>query len=360
MIILLILAVMITIHEFGHFIAARICGIRVREFAIGMGPVIFRRPRKPKDLPKGEQPPAYDGTVFSLRAIPVGGFCDMGEDDESADPNHFRNKPLLSRIFVLVSGALMNIVLGLIIIFAINFAMVGGAVRNTEITALDSAFPYADQIMAGDRIVEVNGHAIWSYTDLNLYLARDADKPYTFTLRRGDATVVASGIERTLPGEGDGKLFGFTFGGYDEITPATVPGQSLVMAGDYVRIVWIGLSDLVTGAVSVNQMMGPVGMGSAVNQIVTEEGRTAKERVIEIANLAALIAINLAVFNLLPIPALDGGRVVFLLISAFLILVRKRPLSPKIEGYIHGVTMMLLFGLMIFVFFNDIRRLVGF
>ncbi|MDR1669984.1 MAG: site-2 protease family protein [Oscillospiraceae bacterium] len=347
-VIILLLGVLITVHELGHFLAARLCKIRVREFAIGMGPAFYKRQKTNGD---GEAV----GTKFSLRVFPVGGFCDMGEDEASDDPAHFRNKKVWQKVFVLISGALMNFAIGFVF-YLILFASMGYK-DVPVITSLSPGFPY-QEIQVGDRFVAINGNRFSDNGDFNLFLSLDKDKPYTFELERNGERYTVSGATRQLENEDGQKIFGFTVGQAEELgffSTIQAAGSETLSA---VRMVWVSLGMLISGEAKVTDMAGPVGMGGIVNDIIEVEapiGLTA----LNILNLAGMVAVNLAVFNLLPIPALDGGRILFLFISAFLVLVRKKPLSEKVEGYIHGGTMLLLFGLMIFVFFNDIRRLIG-
>ncbi|MDR1692531.1 MAG: site-2 protease family protein [Oscillospiraceae bacterium] len=348
-IILLLLGVLITVHELGHFLAARLCGIRVREFAIGMGPAFYK---KQKTDENGE--PA--GTKFSLRALPIGGFCDLGEDEASDDPAHFRNKRLWQKIFVLISGALMNFLLGFVF-YLILFGVLG--YRDVPVVSwTDPSFPY-QQIQAGDRFVAINGNRVSSTRDSRLFLSLDADEPYTFELERDGVPYTVAGVTRQLTNSAGEKIFGFQVGAYEEIGALGVIGTAAGETFSSVRMVWVSLGMLISGEAKVTDMAGPVGMGGMVNGILSQEGATLGVTALNILDLAGMVAVNLAVFNLLPIPALDGGRILFLFISAFLVLVRKKPLSEKVEGYIHGGTMLLLFGLMIFIFFNDIRRLIG-
>lgn len=383
LILILILGLLITVHELGHFIAARLCGIRVREFAIGMGPVLYRRkPRNKATITDtGEYLTGRDeagalentGTIFTLRAFPIGGFCDMGEDEASDDPAHFRNKGIGKKIIVLVSGAVMNFVLGFIF-FLILYSS-ANYIAMPDITILEPDFPYADQMQIGDRFYSINGHRIYNLSDFYLFLERDTDKPYTFVMERDGEKYTVSGATRQLRTpllDQDGnpvtdesgveyykELFGFTVGKYEELSVTSTLWHAGASTVDNVRLVWISLGDLISGAAGAGDLMGPVGIGGVVNEIIQEEDAGIGDMLRQLLQLAGLVAVNLAVVNLLPIPALDGGRIVFLFVSAFLVLVRKKPLSAKVEGYIHGVTMLLLFGLMIFIFFNDIRRLIG-
>jgi regulator of sigma E protease len=346
-IILLILGVLITVHELGHYLAARLCGVRVREFAIGMGPAFFKRQKTDEN---GEP----TGTKFSLRVFPVGGFCDMGEDEESDDPSHFRNKKNWQKVFVLISGSVMNFLMGflffLILYLSVNY------IAMPDVINVEPEFPYADQIQVGDRFYSINGHRIYSYMDFRLFLDRDTEKPYTFVLERNGERFTVEGATRQVDG---GTRFGFSVLDYEELTPSRSLWHAATSSVSFVRMVWITLGDLIFGKAGAGDLMGPVGMGGVVNDIISEENADAGDIALTLLQLAGLVAVNLAVVNMLPIPALDGGRILFLFISAFLMLVRKKPLNSKIEGYIHGVTMILLFALMILIFYNDIMRLIG-
>ena len=344
-ILILILGVLITVHELGHYLAARLCGIRVREFAIGMGPAFFKRQKADE---KGE------GTKFSLRVFPIGGFCDLGEDEASDDRTHFRNKSIWQKIFVLISGALMNFAAGFLFFLLLYLSVSHVAMPDVYKTEPD--FPYAGQIRVGDRFHSINGHRIYNLSDFHIFLDRDSGKPYTFVLERDGRKFTVEGATRQLEG---GTKFGFTVVSYEELTFSRSLWHAAASTVDFVRLVWLTLGDLISGAAGAGDLMGPVGMGGVVNEIISEEESGVGDMARRLLQLAGLVAVNLAVVNLLPIPALDGGRIVFLFISAFLVLARKKPLDAKIEGYIHGAVMIMLFALMVFIFYNDIRRLIG-
>ena len=366
-IILLVLGILITAHELGHYLAARLCGIRVREFAIGMGPVLFRRQKTDEN---GE--PA--GTKFSLRALPIGGFCDLGEDDEDDDPAHFRNKNIWQKVFVLISGSVMNFLLGFIFFLILGGMTVGMHERIPVITSVELNGPNYGVLQAGDKVLSIDNNPIFSYTDFSLFTGRNPEKPKRFVVLRDGEKIVLDPIvtaEMTeydetgspiLDEDGNVKTrrrFGLTMWEWQEIGWGDVPRLAGVQTVDFVRIVWVTLGDLISGSAGAGDLMGPVGMGGVVNEIISEEDAEAGDVARMLLQLAGLVAVNLAVVNLLPIPALDGGRILFLFLSAFLVLVRKKPLNAKVEGYIHGVTMILLFALMIFIFYNDITRLIG-
>jgi regulator of sigma E protease len=352
LILIFILGVLITAHEWGHFIMARLTGIQVNEFAIGMGPVIWSRQKK-----NAEGEPV--GTKFSLRALPIGGFCAMeGEDEGSGNPRAFNNRPRWARFLTLIAGSGMNFLLGFVLLLIFYGTMIGGGVVGTQIMDLAEGFPLEGEqgLLPGDEFVEVNGHDIYNYMDLSLFLDRGEGEPYDLKLRRGGQTVVLNDLPLQRRDYGDGQpRFGFQFG-YEEMTPLNALRHSFFGSVDYVRLVWVSLGDLVTGRAGIGEMMGPVGMGGEINTLVsgTGEGVNFFTKLMDLMMLAALIAVNLAVMNLLPLPALDGGRIVFVGVEA----IRRKPINPKYEGYVHAAGMVLFLLLMVFVFFNDIVRLV--
>jgi regulator of sigma E protease len=342
----------------------------VREFAIGMGPAFFKRQKK-NDTGEPE------GTKFSLRVFPIGGFCDLAEDEgaDPDDPAHFRNKTIWQKVFVLASGSMMNVLVGFVFFFALYFSM--PSIPLPEIRDLQEGFPYSGQIQAGDRFHSINGHRVLNHGDVEFFLNRDTGRPYTLVMKRGGERFTVEGVERTIArtvrdAEGNAILdedgnehvrytFGFIFRMEDR-TFANSVKRSATSCISYVRLVWMSLGDLITRRVGAGEVMGPVGMAGIVFDvdIARREGLISLEDMMRIlSELAGLIAVNLAVVNMLPIPALDGGRIVFLFISAFLMLVRKKPLNEKLEGYIHGITMMLLIGLMILILFSDILKRAG-
>ena len=355
------LGVMVTLHELGHFLTARAFGIHVQEFAIGMGPALYKRTSKKLDEEGNPM-----GATFSLRAFPIGGFCDMGEDEDSDESTHFRNKPLWQRCIVLAGGSVMNLLLGIAVVFIMLSLTLGRGIYSNEITGVMEDCPYINQIQAGDRVIEVDGHKVHDQQEVLMFMTRAAERPFDMVLLRGSEKIKLQGLELQLR-DGDKRLLGIYMGGVDWVTWPYVFKATWRTTLSNVRLVWMGLADLVTGRAKMTEMMGPVGMGAVVNDVVSDAAAAdapPSERALLMAvsllQLMALITVNLAVFNMLPIPALDGGRILLALFSALLVKIRKRPLSSKIEGALHGGVMLLLFGLMIFVFFNDIRRLIGF
>lgn len=340
---ILFFGVLIGIHEFGHFTAAKLCKVRVEEFSIGMGPLLWKKQ-------KGE-------TQYSLRAIPLGGFCAMtGEDGESEDPRAFVNQSVWKRLIILVAGSFNNFLLGFIIV-ALLYAGAQGFIAP-KIGAFMEGCPYesAEGLQVGDRFVKINGHRIYLYGDVSEYLT-DADNTYDLVLERGGKRVELRDyhMERiSYPGY-ESKMFGFTFG-YDEGNFANHLRYTWNTCMEFCHWVWSGLSQLVTGKVGLKDMSGPVGIVGMMAE-TGGNAETTADGIYNVLYLGAFIAVNLAVMNMLPIPALDGGRVFLLLITALIEAVIRKKLNPKYEAYIHAAGMVLLLGLMAVVMLNDIIRI---
>ena len=345
---ILIFGILIGIHEFGHFIAAKACGVRVNEFAIGMGPALLKRQ-------KGE-------TMYALRLLPIGGFCAMeGEDESSDDPRAFTSKPWWQRAVILIAGAFMNFLLGFLIIALLYSS--AQAFYGRTVSALTENFRYGGEegLMVGDEILSIDGHTIFYSNDFSTYMSRSSGGTVDMVIRRGGEKLLLDDYPLQMEDyvvDGETVLrYGVTF----NTVPATFWNRlqyACCTAADYVRYVWMGLSDLVTGVVGIKDMSGPVGIVSAIGQVGQASASTA-EALKNILFLASFIAVNLAVMNLLPIPALDGGRVFFLLITGVLEKILRRKIDPKYEGYIHAAGLMLLLGLMAVVMVNDIARIVN-
>lgn len=344
---ILIFGVLIGIHEFGHFIAAKACGVRVNEFAIGMGPALWKKQ-------KGE-------TLYALRLLPIGGFCAMeGEDQSSEDPRAFTSKSWWKRAIILVAGAFMNFLLGLLIIVMLYSSAQAFAGRT--VVELVDGFQYGGEegLMVGDEVLSIDGHAIFYSSDFSTYMARSSGGTVDMVVRRDGEKVLLDDYplqleEYVVDGETVSR-YGVTFNTI-QATLWTKLQYACYTAVDYVRYVWMGLSDFVTGAVGIKDMSGPVGIVSVIGQVGQESASTG-EALQNILFLAAFIAVNLAVMNLLPIPALDGGRVFFLLITSAVEKIIRRKINPKYEGYIHAAGFVLLLGLMAVVMVNDVVRIL--
>jgi len=339
---------LIAIHEFGHFITAKAFGVRVNEFAIGMGPALFSKQR-------GE-------TLYALRVFPVGGYCAMeGEDEDSDDPRAFGAQKGWKRLVILAAGAAMNFLAGLVLILLLFSG--AQAFTTPMISGFMDGFPLEGEqgLMAGDRIVSINGEHIYLYNDVTLFLSRGSGEPYDIVVERDGQRVVLNDLpleprEYTVEGQQVTR-----YGLYFSIEEATVGAKlrnSWYNAIDFVRLVRISLTDLVTGNAGLKDMTGPVGIVDTITQ-VGNQSATARIAMENILYFGALIAVNLAVMNLLPLPALDGGRIFFLLINGVWMLLFRRRIDPKYEGYVHVAGLVALLALMAVVTFNDLVRIFG-
>lgn len=341
---ILIFGILIAVHELGHFAAAKACGVRVEEFAIGMGPTIVKKQR-------GE-------TVYSLRCIPMGGFCAMaGEDEESSDPRAFTSQPVWKRIIILVAGALMNFVFGLLVVLLLYSD--AQAFRAPVLEGFMDGCPYesADGLQTGDRFYSIDGKKIYQYNDVADFLSQ-GDGVHDIVVKRNGEKVRLDDF-RMVPVEYEGydtKMYGFYFGN-DEATFGVKLQHTWNTCMEFGRWVWMGLGQLVSGQVGMKDMAGPVGIVEMMAE-TGQQSASVKDALFNIFYLGAFIAVNLALMNMLPIPALDGGRVFFLIISWIIESLSHKKLNPKYEGYIHAAGMALLLGLMAVVMLNDIVRIV--
>ncbi len=348
---ILIFGVLIAVHEGGHFLAARLCGVRVLEFSMGMGPLLWKKESK-------------KGTVLSLRLLPIGGFCAMeGEDESSEDPAAFINAAPWKRLIILVAGAAMNFLFGFLVIIFCFFPMEG--FTPPVITSFWEGCPYeaADGFQVGDTILRVNGERVYFASDVALYMAEGSgDGTMDVVLRRDGKKVVLEDypitlLEYTDPDTGETVMkYGFYFHQRETGLWAKVK-YSWYCALDFVRLVRQGITQLISGAVGVDQMAGVVGIVDIMAEVGTSSP-TVKDGLFNIAYFAAFIAVNLAVMNLLPLPALDGGRIFFLLITALIEWVTRRKVDPKYEAWINTAGLALLMALMVYVMYNDVMRLI--
>jgi regulator of sigma E protease len=329
----LIFGAIIFIHELGHFIAARAAGVKVNEFALGMGPAILKKQGKK--------------TLYSLRIFPIGGYCAMeGEDEDSEDEDSFRNKSVWKRIVICAAGATMNLVLG----FAIILGSLAGAqyYSSTTVAAFkELSISNESGLQAGDKIIKMNRTRIFSDQDIVFEAVRDADGVIDMTVLRDGKKVELPGVRFRVTGEGENYSIYLDFKVKAiEASPLSAISYAGARTLSLARNSWVSIGDLFTGKVGLMELSGPVGIGQVV-------GEAAKVGFTSLLSLAAFISISIGMFNLLPFPALDGGRIVFLLIEA----IRRKPVNPKWEGYINMAGLLLLFGLMIVVTFKDVWNL---
>ena len=340
---ILLFGVLIFVHEGGHFTAAKLCGVRVNEFAIGMGPAIVKKQR-------GE-------TTYSVRCIPIGGFCSMaGEDETSEDPRAFTNQPVWKRLIILIAGSFMNFLLGMLII-AVLYAP-AKAFISPVIAEFVPDCPYNGPLQVGDRFYSIDGHRIYQYYDFSDYMDNGETVHDIVVIRDGHRFTLSDFPMEKLLYEGETqKRYGFSFG-YEEASLTVKLRNVWNTSMEFCRWVWSGLAELLKGRVSVKEMSGPVGIVDMIAE-TGEQAESTSDAFYSIFYLGAFIAINLTVMNMLPIPALDGGRVFLLLVTALIEAVTRRKLDPKYEGYIHAAGMVLLLAFMAFIMFNDILKLFG-
>lgn len=349
-IVLAILAfcLMIIIHEMGHFFAAKACGMKVSEFSLGMGPRLLKI--------QGKE------TLYTIKLLPLGGSVQLGEDEESDDPRSFRNKPVWQRMIVLAAGPFMNIVLGVIVCAVV--IIISGIVITPEIAKFDGDNPVSSEyLQAGDEIVSINGHSIWSSMDISYALQNSAMKAeedqeymqYSFKVKRNGEIVNLDDVKLAIARSEDGSshvVIDFVVRAYN-INFGNVFQYSFKEAATYGRLVWISLRDLISGTYGLNDLSGPVGTVSVISQTASS-GVNFKANAMNFLSMIAFITINLGIMNLLPIPALDGSRIVFLIIE----LIRRKPMKPEHEGIVHFIGFAALMLLMLVITFNDIVKLV--
>ncbi|MDD6175318.1 MAG: site-2 protease family protein [Firmicutes bacterium] len=336
----LLFGLVIFLHELGHFLSAKAFGVKVNEFALGMGPKLFSFGKKE--------------TKYSLRLLPIGGFCAMeGEDEESEDERAFNRQKVWKRIIIVAAGAIMNILLGFLLMICLTVQE--DAFKSTTVVATGDAVSVENGAFEpGDRITAINGYRIYNDYDLNFSLSRYADEPMEFTVVR------SSGEKTTLTGvtldyskiTGQDNGFAFTVQSVPK-TFFTVVSQSAKSVLSITRLVWASLLDLISGKYGLEAVSGPVGTAQVIGEAASQ-GANFVESLNNILWIMALITVNLGVFNLLPVPALDGGRLLFLLVEA----VRRKPIPQKYEGWVHAAGFVILIGFMLIVTFNDVWRLI--
>ena len=339
---ILFFGILIIIHEFGHFIVAKWCGVRVEEFSIGFGPAIFSRQ-------KGE-------TAYSIRCLPLGGYCAMtGESGESEDPRAFVNQPLWKRLLVLVAGSFNNFVFGVILVFCLYIGVT--AFAAPVIGEFVDGCPYnsEDGLQVGDRFLKINGKNVYMYYDVSDFLAEAGDTVDIVVERDGKRVKLDDYefVPIEYPGS-EGKRYGFSLC-YEEATFGTKLRYTWNTSMQFGRLVWQSLGMLFSGEASVNDLSGPVGIVDAMADTASEAESTA-DAVYDLLYMGAFIAINLAIMNMLPIPGVDGGQIFLAVVTAIIETITRKKLDPKYAGYINAAGLILLLALMMFIMFNDILK----
>ena len=348
---ILIFALIILIHEIGHFSAAKLFGMKVISFNMGIGPVLLKK--------RGKE------TVYQLKAIPFGGSCVLGEDLEPTDdPRDFRNKPVWQRMIVILAGAFMNLVLGFVLCLII--VSMDDLVGTTTIHSFTDKYETLSNqtLQAGDKIIAVNGMRIFTSADVNYQLMNGAVKMteekdrviFEFTVIRNGQRIILDNVEFNARVNADGR---------SEIVPEliwlgnkknflNVISGSMLETFSYSRIIVLTLADMLRGTYGLNDIAGPVGAVSAIGEVsAVGFAQSIKAGLMMSLYIAAFISINVGIFNLLPIPALDGSRFLFFVIEA----IRRKPVKAEVENAIHFVGLAALMLFMLFITVLDVQKL---
>lgn len=345
---ILIFSFLIFIHELGHFTAAKLFGVQVNEFSMFMGPLIWKK--------------QIGETLYSLRCIPLGGFCAMeGEDGDSDSPRSFSAAAWWKRIIILVAGAAMNFLAGVVLLgcfFSADQMFVLPVVDTVEEGCL-IAGEYG--IQPGDRIYSLDGERIYIHSDFNMILSLKEGSTHDLVLiRRGEKlTLDRFEMRKAEFPEPDGtttERFGFSFSVMDATFTETMK-YTWASTLDTVRMVRLSLQMLFSGQAGFKDLSGPVGIVQQMSEVAEQSG-SAYYAFLNMIYFGGFIAINLAIMNLLPIPALDGGRIVGTFLTTAIEAVTRKKIDPKFEGYVHGVGMFLLLALMGLIMFKDIFTIV--
>lgn len=332
---IIIFCLIIFIHEFGHFITAKLFKVTVHEFAIGMGKSLFSFNK--------------NGTKYSICCFPIGGYVKLeGEDSQSDDVNAFNNKNVFIRFIILFSGAFMNFVLGFLL-FIILMSNATGYASNEVKDVLPNYSFQQSGIIPGDEIIRLNGENyssnINTYSDILFFNNRNGNDNCEVIIKRDNKTLSIKNLKPTFSESENRYIYGYTVK-TDPKNFTNVIKYAYHQSAFVVKVVFYSFMDLFTGAVSTNDISGPVG-------IINEIDNAAKDGWLSLLSLTALLTINLGVVNLLPLPALDGGRILFLIIE----FIRRKPIPPEKEGYVHAIGFLLLLTFMIYISFSDILKL---
>lgn len=338
---ILFFGLIISFHELGHFIFAKLFKVQVNEFSLGMGPAIFKKK-------KGE-------TQYSLRLLPIGGYVSMeGEDEDSENERAFCNIKAWKRFIIIAAGGVVNLIMGVIVV-AIMLATSGDLIGTPQINFFHEDAATATQgLQEKDVIKKINGKTVFSEYDLSFLMARDKDGVIDFVVERNNEKVTVDGVKFDTKKNPDGSLtiiYDFVIVGVKS-NVWTVAKNAVLESVSIARIVWLSLFDLVTGQYGLSDLSGPIGTVTIIAD--TAQNAVAQTDYSGLFMIMALIAINIGLFNLLPLPALDGGRLFFLLIE----MIFRKPIPRKYEGWIHAIGLGLLLLLMVVISFSDIMKLI--
>jgi len=340
----IIFSILIFVHELGHFLAAKASGVQVNEFSMFMGPAIWKKK-------KGE-------TLYAIRCIPIGGYCAMeGEDTDTDSPRSFQKAAWWKRLIILIAGSAMNFIAGLLIMVVVFLPTQQMILPVIESFAEYSTVDGEQGLQVGDKILEVDGEKIYVQSDFTTILTLNAGDVHDLVVERNGEKVVLNDLlmekhEVTLEDGSKAMLYGMNF----TLVKPTV-GMKLQHSWnqtiDTVRLVRLSLQMMISGKVGMSDVGGPVMIVDQMTQVANASENWGFA-LLNMLYFGGFIAINLAVMNLLPIPALDGGRVVGLLLTTAVEKITRKKIDPKYEGYLHAAGMVLLLILMAVILFKDV------
>lgn len=331
----LVFSIMIFVHEFGHYAAARLCHVKVLEFAIGMGPKLLSHRSKKSDI------------LYSVRLLPIGGFTAMqGEDGEDDDPHALVNRPRWQRFIVLFAGSFMNLLTG-VVAMGILVALTG-IVGTSVVASFKEGSVSHDWLCVGDEIVAIEGRAKVDYTDIVNSITFDAVEPIDITVIRDGEKVILENVQFATQ-EAEGLRYAVPDFYFQGVRPSflTVLRETGTRSVSTVKMIYKSLADLIRGRFGIEAVSGPVGTVSVISDVALSKNFN------QMLYLFSFISINLGLMNLLPLPALDGGRLLFLFVEA---VIRKK-LDPVLEGRVHLVGMAVLLLFMLFITIFDVIKL---
>lgn len=324
---LLIFGVLIVSHEFGHFIAAKKCGVEVLEFSAGMGPLLAKKEK--------------NGTQYSLRALPIGGFCMMkGEDEEDTEEGSLNAASPLKRIIIYASGALMNFLVAILIFFTIF--CINGTHATTVISSVNENSPaMIAGIEQGDKILQINGNDIKEWDDITSYIRQGNGETINISVKKNDGAILTYSVTPEYSETESAYLIGIT--PKAKVNIFTALYKSVYMLGYYIVLIVDVFAGLFRGSIGLEAFSGPIGATVVIGQYIPQG-------IVYVLSIAASISVSLGFFNLLPIPALDGSRIAFTIIE----MIKGSPVNRETEGKIHTVGMILLMAFALFVAYRDV------
>jgi len=350
---ILAFGLLIAVHELGHFLTAKLMGVRVNEFAIGMGPKVLSK--------QGKE------TLYSLRLLPLGGFCAMDDDElKEGDSRALTSQKRWKRALIFFAGSFANLLVAFIIVVAITLSAGHTGFVGTTIDGLVDTAPIKGEygLMVGDTIISINGDRLFYSGDFSMFMQLSEmtgrENVDLVISRNGQLIHLNNFPLHRHEFIANGEVV-YRFGIYFNVIEATFAEQirySVYSTFNFIRMIRVSLVQLISGHAGIGDLSGMVGIVDAIND-AAQSAPTFLDALRTIAFFTAFIGVNLAIMNMLPIPALDGGRILFLFISFIIEKVIRRKLDPKYEGYLHMGTMVLLVGLMIFLLFNDVITIIG-